>query len=157
MRRMLPTLVVSTLVMSTLVMSTVDRRPAPAGAAQLQKACTVLTPAEIEAVVGIPIGGPDGAGSKYGCSFDIGDGIGSPGGGLVITQYQTGPVAKTLWSAAKKSQEKVGKVYWDPVAGIATGFKKGKLFAASVTVTGTDDSEHQAQAVDLVEQGLQNL
>lgn len=157
MRRMLSVLAVSTLVVSTLVVSAVALRTDPIGAAQLQKACTVLTPAEIEAVVGIPIGAPDGAGSKYGCSFDVGDGIGSLGGGLVVTQYQTGPIAKTLWSAAKKSQEKVGKIYWDPVSGIATGFRKGKLFAVSVTITGSDDSEHQAQAVDLVDQGLQNL
>lgn len=141
----------------TMVALVVGTTVAPLRAAKLQKACLVLTPAEIEEVIGIPIAEPDGAGSKVGCSFDIGDGIGSPGGGLVITQYQKGAVAKSLWSAAKKNQEKVGKLYWDPVSGIASGFKKGKLVAASVTITGTDDSEQKDEAVELVTIALKNL
>lgn len=128
----------------------------PAGAA-LQKACTVLEPSDIEAVVGLPIGEPDGAGSKAGCSFDIGDGIGSPDGGLVVTQYQKGKIAKNLWTYATQHQERAGALYWDPESGIASGFKKGKLFAASVTITGTDDAEHRDAALALVAEGLQNL
>lgn len=134
--------------------------PSGAGAEKLQKACTVLSSDEIAAVLPYPVGEPDGSGSKLGCSFDIGEGLGEPGGGMVITQYHTGSVAKSLWSTAKKSQEKVGQthtVYWDPGAGIASGFKKGRLFAVSVTITGKDDTEQQAEAVELVEAGLDNL
>lgn len=134
--------------------------PPGAGAEKLQKACRVLSPDEIAAVLPYPIGEPDGSGSKVGCSFDIGEGLGEPGGGLVITQYHTGSVAKSLWAMAKKSREKAGQrhtVYWDPVAGIASGFKKGQLFAVSVTITGRDDTEQQAEAVELVEAGLDNL
>ncbi|MFA5885051.1 MAG: hypothetical protein WDA60_14465 [Acidimicrobiia bacterium] len=152
MRRMLPILTVVALGVSVVAVGA-----GPTGAAKLQKACRVLTPAEIETVVGIPIGEPDGAGSSFGCSFDIGDGIGSPGGGLVITQYQTGNLAKNLWGAAKANQERVGKLYWDPTSGIASGFRKGKLFAVSVTITGTDDAEHQAEAVELVNLGLKKV
>jgi hypothetical protein len=151
-------LVVAGLVVAGPLAGTLAASPAePAGAAKLQKACTILKPAEIEAVVGIPIGEPDGAGSKFGCSFDIGEGIGSPGGGLVVTQFQTGVIAKNLWSAAKKNQEKVAKLRWDPVSGIASGFKKGKLVAASVSITGTRDDENKDQALDLVNLALKNL
>lgn len=153
LRRVTLDLAVAVLLVGMLVVSMADG----AGAAKLQKACMILTPSEIEAVVGIPIGEPDGAGSKFGCSFDIGDGIGSTGGGLVVTQYQAGVVAKTLWSAAKKNQEKVANLYWDPVYGIASGFKKGKLVAVSVSLTGTDDSENKDQALELVDQALTNL
>jgi hypothetical protein len=152
-RRVTVSLVVAGLLAGTLAAPTAE----PAGAAKLQKACTILKPAEIEAVVGIPIGEPDGAGSKFGCSFDIGEGIGSPGGGLVVTQYQTGVIAKSLWSAAKKNQEKVANLRWDPVSGIASGFKKGKLVAASVSITGTRDDENKDQALDLVNLALKNL
>lgn len=152
MRRMLSILTVVAVGVAAIAVSA-----GPTGAAKLQKACRVLTPAEIETVIGIPIGEPDGAGSKLGCSFDIGDGIGSPGGGLVITQYQTGNLAKNIWSATKANQEQVGKLYWDPASGIASGFRKGKLFAVSVTITGTDDAEHQAEAVELVNLGLKNV
>lgn len=146
-------LVVASLLLGTLEASTLE----PAGAAKLQKACTILKPAEIETVVGIPVGEPDGTGSKFGCSFDIGEGIGSPGGGLVVTQYQTGAIAKNVWSAAKKNQEKVAKLRWDPVSGIASGFKKGKLVAVSVSLTGTTDDENKDQALDLVNLALKNL
>lgn len=151
-------LVVAGLAVASLLVGTLAALAAePAGAAKLQKACTILKPAKIEAVVGLPIGEPDGTGSKVGCSFDIGEGIGSPGGGLVVTQYHTGAIAKNLWSAAKKNQEKVGKLRWDPVSGIASGFKKGKLVAVSVIITGTTDDENKDQALDLVNLALKNL
>lgn len=148
---------VSLVLTGLLVGALAGSRAEPAGAAKLQKACTILKPAEIETVVGIPIAEPDGTGSKSGCSFDIGDGIGSPGGGLVVTQYQTGAIAKNLWSEAKRNQEKVAKLRWDPVSGIASGFKKGKLVAVSVSITGTRDDENKKQALDLVNQALKNL
>lgn len=128
-----------------------------AGAAKLQKACTVLTPAQIESVLGIAAGPPDGSGSKAGCSFDLGDGLGKPGGGLLVTQHYTGSLAKNLWSTAKKSQEKVGKAYWDPVAGIASASRKGQLVAVSISLTGARSADYRTEAVELANLAAKRL
>lgn len=60
LRRVTLDLAVAGLLVGMLVVSVADG----AGTAKLQKACTILTPEKIETVVGIPIGEPDGAGSK---------------------------------------------------------------------------------------------
>jgi hypothetical protein len=128
-----------------------------AAAAKKPKSCTILKASEIETVVGAPVSGP-GEGGTLGiaCDFDIGPGLGDSGGGLVILQVYSGTTAKGVWSAAQAG-EKVGKVYWDAGAEIASGYKKPNMVAASVTYTGGTDSDVKGKSVALVNLMLKKL
>lgn len=125
--------------------------------AKKAKPCTILKPAAIEAIVGAPVSAAGEAGTlQLGCDFDVGAGIGEPGGGFVVIQYYEGTLAKSVWAAAK-SGEKVGKLYWDPVTEIASGFKKGKMIAASVTYTPPDPADLREQSLALAKLALSKL
>lgn len=123
------------------------------------KACALLTVDEVDAVVaGEPVSNPtpSKSGPASVCDYDIGEGLGSPGGGLVTVQVYTGTVGKSILGAAKTG-EAVGSVYWDPTGAIATGAKKGTVVAASVSVMGTRGADHRDESVALVDAALANL
>jgi len=109
-------------------------------------------------VVGAAVSGPGKGGTLgIGCDFDVGLGIGDPGGGLVVIQVYSGTTAKSVWSAAKAG-EKVGKVYWDPTSKIASGYKKPNMVAASISYTGgPPESEVKAASIALVGLTLKKL
>lgn len=124
--------------------------------------CSLLTASQIEEVVGTTVTGPGDAGTlDIACSYDIGPGLGDPGGGMVIVQYYSGRLGKGVWSAAKANGEKVGKYYWDPTAEILTGAKKGKVVGMSVTYTGGANApEHglvQGQSEQLLTLALKKV
>lgn len=141
---------VITVGMATLALGLGMVTTPPAGAAKKPTACTILASGAIAKIVGAPVSAGDPGSGGYGCGFDVGPGLGEPGGGLVVLQLYTGPMASSIFSAAK-SGEKVGKVYWDPLTGIATANKKGVTIGASYSITGTKAAEHKDQAIALVE------
>jgi hypothetical protein len=107
------------------------------------KSCTLLKPAQMAKVLDAEISKALGAGTGgYACSFDIGDGLGEPGGGLVIVTYYEGSLAKGIYQSAKKSGEKIPgtKALWDTNASTAMISKKGKVIAVNVSYTNDSPS-----------------
>jgi hypothetical protein len=75
-----------------------------ADAATKPKSCTLLKPSQMSKVLGDEVTGPDITGtSGTACSFNIGGGLGEPGGGLVIVTYYSGSVAKARRAAVRLS------------------------------------------------------
>ena len=125
--------------------------PASAGAAAVAKpldACTVLTQAELQEIVGSPVSSPNpSASDALSCGFEYGDGLGGARGGVLVLQLWKGKLGKNIYRAAKKTDEPVGDVYWNAKTGIATGREDRVTINASLTGPG----DHRDVAVMLVE------
>lgn len=109
-------------------------------------ACALLTADEVGEIIGTTAEGPQSKTSVTGasvCDFDTGGGLGSDGGGLVVLQVYTGKLASSIYTAGKKSGEKVGSVYWDAQNGIATAKAGKSTIATSYTVIGVDVSDQK--------------
>jgi len=139
----------------------------PAGAAKKPKSCTLLKAAQIAKVLEVDVTGPGNSGSLDACDFDVGPGLGSPGGGLVIVQYYgKGPLANGVFSAMKDGAEGLEpgvrvpgtKVWFTPTTG-AWVKKKGKLANVSLSYTGTEPTAEATQdvVVELVELAAKKL
>jgi hypothetical protein len=119
-------------------------------------ACKLMTVDQIDAIVaGEPVGRPNASSVPQGsvCDYDIGEGIGTPGGGSIVVQVHTGTVGKNIFNAAKKN-EAVGSVYWNPETTIATGRSHGATVSVAVSVMGTSGADHRDEAVALVTRAL---
>jgi hypothetical protein len=127
---------------------TKKKKPAP---------CKLIPLDRVDAIVpGEPVSNPTPtkAGGVPVCEYDIGEGLGSPGGGLVVIQVYSGVLGRNILAAAKKG-EAFGSAYWNPTTAIAIGGKKGTVVAASVMEATSAD--HRDEAVALVNEALGNL
>lgn len=122
-------------------------------------ACSLLTSEQVSTIVGAPVGAPtpSKSGGVSVCDYDIGDGLLSPGGGLVVTQLYRGVLGANIFSAAKNTDEKVGAVYWNAESGIATARRKGATIAGSISVAGTRSGDHRDDSVALVTEAMKKV
>ncbi len=111
------------------------------------KSCTLLKASQIAKVMGVPVTGPGDAGTlDIACSFDIGPGLGEPGGGSFIVQYyKKGPIASVVFAQMKEGTEGYKepgqrvpgtKVWWDGAD--AWVQKKGKVVSVGASYTNND-------------------
>jgi hypothetical protein len=140
------------LVVSSLVWAvpTVDA----AGAAKRPKSCTLLTAKQISKVLNADVTGPNGAGTlDIACDYDVGPGLGEPGGGLFIVQYyEKGPVGSTVFAQMKKGLEGYRDpgtripgtpVWWDGAD--AWLKKKGQVVTVGASYTNNDPPPEASQ------------
>ena len=119
-----------------------------AGAAKKPTSCTILKATQIAKVLGEPVTGPNEAGTLgIACDFDIGEGLGEPGGGIAIVSYYDKGLAKGVFASIKSAGEKVAgtKAWWDATAESAMVHKKGKLVGVSLTYTSSTPSTAELQ------------
>lgn len=140
----------------------------PAGAAKKPKSCTLLKAAQISEVLGADVSGPGGAGTlDIACDFDVGPGLGEPGGGILIVQYyERGPIASGVYSAMKDGAEGLEpgvrvpgtKVWFTPTTG-AWVKKKGQVVNVSLSYTLSDPPAEATQdvVVELTELAAKKL
>jgi len=158
---------VSAVVIGAMLVVASSVAASPAGAAKKSKSCKLLKSAQIEKVLGAEVSGPGNSGSLDACDFDVGPGLGSPGGGLVIVQYyEKGPLANGVFSAMKNGAEGLEpgvrvpgtKVWFTPTTG-AWVKKKGQLANVSLSYTGTEPTAEATQdvVVELVELAAKRL
>lgn len=139
-----------------------------APAAKKPKSCTLLTASKISKVLDQPVSGPGEAGTlDIACDFDIGAGLGEPGGGMVIVEYyEKGPIASAVFQSLKAGLEGYKppaarvpgtKVWWDGKA--ASIYKNGQLVSVSISFTNSDPPPEtlQPQMVALVKGAAKKL
>jgi hypothetical protein len=78
----------------------------PATAAKELGACKVLKTKQMTKVLGQPVSGP-GTPTTNACGFDVGPGLGEPGGGLVTVILYRGQLAKSIWAGIEPSTEAI--------------------------------------------------
>jgi hypothetical protein len=131
--------------------------PLPSGAAAAPKACKLLKGAAIRKVLGAPAKvDPDAQGTQIGgaesCAYAVGDGLGEPGGGLVVLTHYTGGVADGIASEFEPRVTPLGKgVVWDATLDVAYVVKKGNVVGVNITYTSDDppSAELQSEAAAL--------
>lgn len=121
--------------------------PAAAGSGS-RKACTLLKPAQIEKVLGAPAAKSDVEGTEVAgaesCSYDVGPGLGEPGGALVTVTYYSGALAKGIGADIKTRAEPISKgVVWDPLVAVAYVVKPKQVVGVSVSYTSSDPPADQ--------------
>ncbi len=123
--------------------------PAAAGSGS-RKACKLLKPAQIEKVLGAPAAKSDVEGTQVAgaesCAYDVGPGLGEPGGALVIVTYYSGALAKGIGADIKTRAEPLSEgVVWDPLVAGAYVVKPKKVVGVSVSYTSSDPPADQLQ------------
>jgi hypothetical protein len=124
-------------------------RPAAAGSGS-RKACKLLKPAQIEKVLGAPAAKSDLEGTQVAgaesCSFDVGPGLGEPGGAHVVGTYYAGPIARGIGADIKTRAEPLSKgAVWDPLISGAYVVKPKKIVGVSVSYTSSDPPADELQ------------
>ena len=130
--------------------------PAGAGSGNA-KACKLLKPAQIEKVLGAPAAKSDVeptqvAGAES-CAYDVGPGLGEPGGGMVIVSYYSGPIAQGIGADLETRAEPVSKgVVWDELIAGVYVVKPKKIVGVSISYTSNDPpaEELKPEAAKLV-------
>ncbi len=138
------------------------------GAAKKPKSCRLLKASQISKVLEQEVSGPGDAGTlDIACDFDIGAGLGEPGGGTVIVQYyKKGPVASTVFAQMQKGTEgykdpgqrvRATKVWWDGAD--AWVRKKGAVVVVGASYTNDDPPPEtlQDQMVELAQVASKKL
>ena len=141
-------------VVVAMVVALVLAGAGPAVAAKKKpKSCTLLKSAQISEVIEGEVTGPNGSGTFDACDFDVGPGLGRPGGGILIVQYyEKGPVATAVFSAMKDGAEGFEpgvrvpgtKVWFTPTTGAWTK-KKGQAVNVSLSYSSDDPSAAATQ------------
>lgn len=140
-RRTAATALLPALLLSAALV-TATASPARAGSSS-RKACKLLKPAQIEKVLGAPAAKSDAEGTQVAgaesCAFDVGPGLGEPGGALVIVTYYSGPIARGIGADIETRAEPISKgVVWDPLISGAYVIKPKKIVGVSVSYTSDD-------------------
>ena len=123
----------------------------PAGAVSTTKTCKLLKAAKVAKVLDAPAAvdpdGGDGPASGIGtCSYDVGPGLGEPGGALVIVTYYTGALADNTAAEFKSRATSLSKrVVWEPNLEVAYVVKKGKLVGVNIAYTSSDPPATELQ------------
>jgi hypothetical protein len=121
---------------------------APAGAAKARNACKLLKPAQITKVLGAPAARSDVAGAAVAggesCAFDVGPGLGEPGGGMVVVTYYSGALAKGFATDVKtRSQPLTKGAVWDPDIESAFVIKRDSVTGVNVSYTSDSPSTEE--------------
>jgi hypothetical protein len=145
-RRIAPHLL-SALLLSIAVVVTAAASPVAAGSGS-RKACKLLKPKQIEKVLGAEaqrskVEGTQVAGAES-CAFDVGPGLGEPGGGIVVVTYYSGPIAPGIAADVETREEPLAKgVVWDPLVEVAYVIKADKVVGVNVSYTNRDPSTEE--------------
>jgi hypothetical protein len=120
----------------------------PAFAKSGSKACKLLKPAQIEDTLGAPAKRSTAQGTQVAgaesCAYDVGPGLGEPGGGLVVITYYSGPIASGVGSDIKSRAERLtGSAVWDPLIEVAYVVKSKKIVGVAVSYTNQQPSTEE--------------
>ncbi len=129
------------------VVTVVAASPAAAGSGS-RKACKLLKPAQIEKVLGAEAQRSDTEGTQVAgaesCAFDVGPGLGEPGGALVVVTYYSGPIVSGIGGDLESRAEPLTKgVVWDPLVEVAYVVKPKKIVGVNVSYTNRDPSTEE--------------
>jgi len=125
----------------------VGASPVAAGSGS-SKACKLLKPAQIEKVLGAEAQRSDTEGTQVAgaesCAFDVGPGLGEPGGALVVVTYYSGPIVQGIGADLETRAEALTKgVVWDPLVEVAYVVKPKKIVGVNVAYTSGDPSTEE--------------
>jgi hypothetical protein len=135
------------LLLAVAVLVAAAASPAAAGSGS-RKACKLLKPKQIEKILGAEaqrssVEGTQVAGAES-CAYDVGPGLGEPGGGLVVVTYYSGPIAPGIAADVETREEPLAKgVVWDPLVEVAYVIEADKVVGVNVSYTKRDPSTEE--------------